>query len=1074
MISGSENLLVVVDQFEEIFRFARVAGDTGYENEAAAFVKLFLEASRQRELPIYVVLTMRSDYLGDCSQFWGLPEAINESQYLIPRLTRDQLREAMTGPISVARGDITPRLVARLLNDVGDNQDQLPVLQHLLMRVWDECKEKQLEVEVEVGGKPVKKPHKTVHSGDALDLCCYEAVGGMTHALSRHADEAFNELPNDRSRKVAEKLFKALTEKGSDNREIRRPVTLGEICAVVDASASEVISVVETFRRPGRSFLMVPAGELNADSLIDISHESLIRAWERLKKWVEEETRSARIYRRLAETAVLHKEAGAGLWRDPDLQIALTWREESKPNEVWARRYHGEFDLAMAFLDQSVAERNRETLEKEKDIQRRKTMKRTRWIALVFGSLFVVSVVALVFANQQRVRANSLLAQVSQSAQRALAAESRAQSALAIAEEQKTLAEKQKTLAVQSAAEAREQRNLAEEAKNKAEERKDLAELQARRIAELERRARQDATEAQEINTLIREVEDQLKQGNAEGVITKVKKQLEYYRKKEDPRGEYESQSILGPVYLKQGQHVEARAAAETALTIQQNQQIDDRDGEHENLVVLREAFLRVADIKEGKARSDELRNAFNAGSRVLRVQEGAIGATNRNLIPDLASLAAITDRGGQHETSEGFRQRIIEIQRKSLQAERAKLVTYLNDLAMFNRVQGDYEHAVTQLKDVLKIQEGDLDADDPQIIATLNGLVELYRLQKNDVEAEKLVKRIQSLQGDDAVLRKGTSGPEVKKLQQQLQAIGYFKGTPDEYFGPETEAAVMEFQTRQGLLADGVAGPRTLSLLENAKSSDVGPKQIQTELQKLGFYTGSLDGSFGIRTKAALMEFQRTKGLVADGAANEETLVALGLKTAATAASVTGRVTPEIIAGMFPNMNLNNIKANLPFILRALEDAGLSDKDMVLMALATIGVDTGDFAPLTERQSRFNTSADGPPFDLYDKRPENEGPGDGERFRGRGYLQLFGRANYKRFGGLIGLGDQLVEYPDLAVQPDIAAKIFAAYLKERENQYRAALKEGNFRRLRMLSTGSAFGLDVFTKAFQTGASLIK
>src|SRR5439155_22745085 len=133
-------------------------------------------------------LTMRSDYLGDCSQFWDLPEAINESQYLIPRLTRDQLREAITGPVAVANGAIKPRLVARLLNDVGEDQDQLPVLQHLLMRVWDECKEKRLPVEVNEGDKTISVPHSRVHEGDGLDLCCYDAVGGMAQALSRHAE----------------------------------------------------------------------------------------------------------------------------------------------------------------------------------------------------------------------------------------------------------------------------------------------------------------------------------------------------------------------------------------------------------------------------------------------------------------------------------------------------------------------------------------------------------------------------------------------------------------------------------------------------------------------------------------------------------------------------------------------------------------------------------------------------------------------------------------------------------------------------------------------------------------------
>src|SRR5262245_11991773 len=235
VIAENENLLVLVDQFEEIFRFARVTEEKEYRDEAAAFVKLLLEAARQRELPIYVVLTMRSDYLGDCSQFWGLPEAINESQYLIPRLTRDQLKEAISGPISVGRGQITPRLIARLLNDVGEDQDQLPVLQHLLMRMWDEWKEQRLTIDTTENGKTIMTPHRAVHSSEGLDLCCYDAVGGMSQALSRHADEALEEVPcsgvhkvlgTARSPQVAEKLFKALTEKGIDNREIRRPATL--------------------------------------------------------------------------------------------------------------------------------------------------------------------------------------------------------------------------------------------------------------------------------------------------------------------------------------------------------------------------------------------------------------------------------------------------------------------------------------------------------------------------------------------------------------------------------------------------------------------------------------------------------------------------------------------------------------------------------------------------------------------------------------------------------------------------------------------------------------------------------
>ena len=100
-------------------------------------MKLLLEATSQQDVPIYVVITMRSDFIGDCMEYHGLPEAINASQYLVPRMTRDELRAAITGPVAVGGGEIAPRLVLRLLNDVGDDQDQLPVLQHALMRTWD-------------------------------------------------------------------------------------------------------------------------------------------------------------------------------------------------------------------------------------------------------------------------------------------------------------------------------------------------------------------------------------------------------------------------------------------------------------------------------------------------------------------------------------------------------------------------------------------------------------------------------------------------------------------------------------------------------------------------------------------------------------------------------------------------------------------------------------------------------------------------------------------------------------------------------------------------------------------------
>ena len=337
-----ENLLVVVDQFEEIFRFGKLGRAGERLEEAAAFVKLLLEATDQREVPIYVVITMRSDFLGDCAQFRDLPAALNDGQYLIPRMTRDQRREAITGPVAVGGATIAPRLVQRLLNDVGDDPDHLPVLQHALMRTWEAWQSE---------GRP-EAP---------IDLQHYAAVGEFSEALSNHADQAYGELPDERVRFVAKRLFQRLCERGIDNRETRRPTKLGEVCAAAGADLPTIVSVIDAFRTGGRTFLVPPApAALDGDSVIDISHEALIRQWRKLREWVAEEFDSAATYLRLSQDAALHAEGKTALWRNPALQLALTWRRQRNPNSAWAKRYDEGFERTMSFLDASArAERRR-------------------------------------------------------------------------------------------------------------------------------------------------------------------------------------------------------------------------------------------------------------------------------------------------------------------------------------------------------------------------------------------------------------------------------------------------------------------------------------------------------------------------------------------------------------------------------------------------------------------------------------------------------------------------------------------------------------------------------------------
>ncbi|WP_433976012.1 hypothetical protein [Tunturiibacter lichenicola] len=384
-----DNLLIVVDQFEELFRFRRNSQVENSGNAARAFVKLLLEAAQQEELPIFIVITMRSDFIGDCMDFAGLPEAVNNGLYLVPRMTRYELRSAIVGPVAVGGGTITQRLVLRLLNDFVDDYDQLPILQHALMRTWDYWA-------------------KRLPPADAIDIEDYEAIGTFRRALSIHAEEAYEETGSDDAKKLAERLFKALTDTFSDYRGIRRPTSVGDLTSISEAPEADVVRIIEIFRRPGRSFLM-PAADvpLRQESIIDLSHESLMRCWLRLVGWAEEERVSADIYSRLSDATMWFGQGSAGLWRNPELEVGQKWKLENRPTASWAKRYNSSFAQVIDFLDRSEEERERLSAEKKKE--RQKQLRQTQWAAGILGSLFLISLFLVYFALKQTRRAETNL-----------------------------------------------------------------------------------------------------------------------------------------------------------------------------------------------------------------------------------------------------------------------------------------------------------------------------------------------------------------------------------------------------------------------------------------------------------------------------------------------------------------------------------------------------------------------------------------------------------------------------------------------------------------------------------------
>jgi WD40 repeat protein/energy-coupling factor transporter ATP-binding protein EcfA2 len=441
--ANKDNLLILVDQFEEIFRFRKFENESKQvKKDSITFINLLLAATKQSDLPIYVVFTMRADFLTDCTDFRGLPEAINDGSYLVPKMTREERREAIVGPISVTNSKINQHLLNQLLNDVGDNQDQLPILQHALMRTYEFWKQKN-------------------NPSAEIELNDYEAIGTMKYAISQHAEEAYAELKTDDERKICELIFKTLTDSTSDVRGIRRPSKMSELCEITNASFEEVAHVIEIFRKEGRAFLMPPHNTtLSQNSIIDISHESIMRVWVRLINWLEEEKQSSITYTRLSEASNLYELGNGGLLHDPELQIAWRWKESQNPNAKWASRFDNNFEKAMLYLNYSKDQNDLSILRKE-ELQKRRLRQARR--ILIFISAFTMIVIVLgIMAFDAKQKATLAKEDAIKQKKNAEAQTLKAISAEKEAERQKSLADLNKDAALKSKEDALNQKKNAE------------------------------------------------------------------------------------------------------------------------------------------------------------------------------------------------------------------------------------------------------------------------------------------------------------------------------------------------------------------------------------------------------------------------------------------------------------------------------------------------------------------------------------------------------------------------------------------------------------------------------------
>lgn len=230
----------------------------------------------------------------------------------------------------------------------------------------------------------------------------------------------------------------------------------------------------------------------------------------------------------------------------------------------------------------------------------------------------------------------------------------------------------------------------------------------------------------------------------------------------------------------------------------------------------------------------------------------------------------------------------------------------------------------------------------------------------------------------------------------------------------------------------------------------------------------------FDAQTESAVRHWQSGVGVIADGVVGAYCLSLLDLLPL----QGIGFSLPEVQT-LFPTAKPSSVRRYLPYVAAALEVAGLTSRAMVLAALGTIRAETEGFVPISEFPSQFNTLAGQPSFSAYEGRRDlgNIQQGDGASFRGRGFVQLTGRANYTQYAAVIDV--DIVSQPDLANAPEVAATLLAQFLADCAKQMRAVLPKGlvgkarDFLAARKLVNGGSHGLDRFFSVFEIASQAL-
>lgn len=289
--SGETNLLLVVDQFEEVFTLCKDPV------ERKAFIENLLSLVDGEHRAAQVILTLRADFYHQCAEYEGLRQALEKHQAYIGAMTQDELRQAIIQPAEKNGWDFQPGLADLILQDVGTEPGALPLLSHALLETW---KRRQ---------------------GRTLTLQGYAEAGGVKKAITQTAESVYDHF-SPAEQTIARGIFLRLTELGEGVQDTRRRVKMDELAQAKERQES-VAKVLKTLT----DARLVTTGQDSAE----VAHEALIREWGTLRKWLDEDRESLRLHRHLTESAAEWQRRGreaSELYRGARLRQLQEWMKE--------------------------------------------------------------------------------------------------------------------------------------------------------------------------------------------------------------------------------------------------------------------------------------------------------------------------------------------------------------------------------------------------------------------------------------------------------------------------------------------------------------------------------------------------------------------------------------------------------------------------------------------------------------------------------------------------------------------------------------------------------------------------